>query len=92
MIKQNKIVIYQSENGEVELRADIEQDTVWATQAQIGELFTVNVRTVSEHLQNIFKTDELQQDSVIRNLRNTGSDGKSYVTKFYNLDAIMADE
>ena len=48
------------------------------------------MRTVSEQLQNIFKESELVETSVIRKFRNTGSDGKSYMTNFYNLDAIIA--
>ena len=48
----------------------------------MAELFGVDVRTVSEHLKNIFKTDELNEDSVIRNFRTTAADRKSYNTKF----------
>lgn len=54
------------------------------------ELFGVDVRTVSEHLQTIFKTKELLEDSVVRNLRTTAADGKSYATNFYSLDAIIS--
>ena len=92
MKKQNKgaIVIYEDKNGNVELRADIEKETIWATQAQIAELFDVDFRTVSEHLNNIFQTRELVRNSVFRKFRNTGPDGKSYETKFYNLDAMIA--
>jgi hypothetical protein len=88
--QKDNLVIYQGENGDIELRADIEKDTIWATQADIVALFDVDVRTVSEHLQNIFKSEELQETSVIRKFRNTGTDGKKYMTNFYNLDAIIA--
>ena len=92
MKKENKnaIVIYEGRDGSVELRADIKGETLWATQAQIADLFDVDFRTVSEHLKNIFQTRELSRDSVFRKFRNTGSDGKSYETKFYSLDAIIA--
>ncbi|WP_246209840.1 RhuM family protein, partial [Wolbachia endosymbiont of Atemnus politus] len=53
-------------------------------------LFDVNIRTINEHLQNIFASQELDKDSVIRIFRNTASDGKKYPTQFYNLDAILA--
>jgi hypothetical protein len=53
------------------------------------ELFGVDVRTVNEHLQNIFKSSELEEDSVIRKIRATAADGKNYNTAFYNLDAIL---
>ncbi len=89
-MNKNNIIIYQGKDGNVELRADINEDTIWATQAQIAQLFEVDIRTISEHLQNTFKTEELDQNSVIRKFRNTGKDGKSYKTKFYNLDAIIA--
>ncbi|MES2315087.1 MAG: RhuM family protein [Patescibacteria group bacterium] len=87
---ENKIVLFTNDTGEVELRADIEKDTLWATQAQIAELFEVNVPTINEHLKNIFRTKELNENSVIRKFRITAKDGKRYLTQFYNLDAILA--
>ena len=57
---------------------------------KIAELFNVDVRTVNEHLTNIFKTSELDENSVIRKFRITANDGKNYLTQFYNLDAIIA--
>ncbi|WP_239649624.1 virulence RhuM family protein [Methylocucumis oryzae] len=56
----------------------------------MAELFDVSVPTINEHLQNIFKTNELEEFSVIRKFRITASDGKKYNTNFYNLDAIIA--
>ena len=92
MKNKNKkgLVIYQAKSGAIELRGDFTRETIWATQAQIAEVFSVNVRTVSEHLVNIFKNKELSRDSVIRNFRNTATDGKTYNTQFYNLDAIIS--
>ena len=87
---KDNIIIYENKNRTVELRADIEKDTIWATQGQISDLFEVDVRTVNEHLRNIFRTHELKQISVIRNFRITAKDGKRYLTKFYNLDAVIA--
>lgn len=87
---KNNIVVYQAKSGAIELRGDFEKDTVWATQAQIAEVFGVNVRTISEHLVNIFKSKELSKNSVIRNFRNTADDGKTYNTQFYNLDAVIS--
>lgn len=89
-IFNNNVIIYQAKSGAIELKGDIKHDTIWATQAQIAELFGVNVRTISEHLVNIFKSKELDKDSVIRNFRNTATDGKVYNTQFYNLDAIIS--
>ncbi len=87
---KNDVVIFQAKNGALELKGDFTHETVWATQAQIAEVFEVNVRTVSEHLVNIFKSKELEKDSVIRKFRITASDGKAYETQLYNLDAIIS--
>jgi hypothetical protein len=89
-IKEKELVIYQAKSGAIELRGDFASETVWATQAQIAEAFGVNVRTVNEHLKNIFKTKELSEMAVIRKFRITASDGKTYNTNHYNLDAIIS--
>jgi len=65
-------------------------ETVWASQKGMAEIFDVDVRTVNEHLQNIFKSEELDTVSVIRNFRITAPDGKNYDTNFYSLDAIIS--
>ena len=83
-------MIYQAKSGAIELRGDFSRETVWATQADIAKVFGVNVRTVSEHLVNIFKSKELNKTSVVRNFRTTAKDGKIYDTQFYNLDAIIS--
>jgi len=87
---KKSLAIYQAANGAIELPVDAGNETIWATQKQIADVFDVNVRTVNEHLQNIFKTDELEEDSVIRKFRITAADGKTYDTMHYNLDAIIS--
>lgn len=67
-----------------------EDGTIWLTQKLMAQLFDVDVRTVSEHLRNIFISGELEKKSVIRKFRITASDGKSYLTMHYNLDAIIS--
>ena len=89
-VLNNKVVIFQAKSGAIELRGDLSKETIWATQAQIADAFDVNVRTVNEHLVNIFSTKELRKDSVIRKFRITAADGKKYDTQFYNLDAILS--
>ncbi|MDK2899477.1 MAG: hypothetical protein PWQ10_664 [Patescibacteria group bacterium] len=89
-MKENSLVIYQNDNGAIELPIDIKAETIWASQKQIAELFNVDIRTINEHLMNIFKSLELNEDSVIRNFRITATDGKKYNTKHYNLDAIIS--
>ena len=66
-----EVVLYAAPDGEIRLDVRLEQDTVWLTQAQMAELFGKNVRTVSEHIRNIFKEKELDDSSVIRNFRIT---------------------
>lgn len=84
------IVLYKSKDGTVKLDVQLEKDTVWLTQKLMAILFDVDIRTVNEHLQNIFESRELQRSSVIRKFRNTAADGKQYDTQFYNLDAIIS--
>lgn len=91
--KKESIVIYEAEDGQVELRADIEEDTIWATQVQVARLFEVDVRTVNEHLKNIFSSEELKEISTIRKFRIVQNEGGRKVmrdTNCYNLDAIIA--
>lgn len=89
-INGGEIILYQSKDGTSQLNVKLQDQTVWLTQKKIGELFEVDVRTVSEHLQNIFQSHELDEKSVIRKFRNTAADGKTYETQFYNLDAIIS--
>ena len=88
---KGKIVIYTSDDGKIAIDTQIEDETIWLTQKQMAELFDKNIRTINEHIQNIFKEGELSDDeSVIRKFRITASDGKLYNTKFYNLDVIIS--
>ena len=89
-IKKPQIVIYQTLGDRQKICVRIEDENVWLTQKLIAELFDVNVRTVNEHLKNIFLEQELAENSVIRNFRITAADGKDYDTKHYSLDAILA--
>jgi hypothetical protein len=83
-------LIYQTADGRTRVQVRIEQETVWLTQKQMAELFQKDVRTVSEHIGNIFEEVELQPDSVVRNFRITAADGKQYDTRHYNLDVIIS--
>jgi len=85
-----KILLYTALNGDVRVDVYIEDETVWLTQKSMAELFGVEVNTVNYHLKEIFKSFELQEDSVIRKIRITATDGKNYATNFYNLDAIIS--
>ncbi len=85
-----QIAIYQSEDGDIHIDVQLEQDTVWLNQAQMCVLFDKNKRTVSEHIRNIFKEGELQEQAVVRNFRTTAADGKSYEVNHYNLDVVIS--
>lgn len=80
----------ESSSGESGVEAIYADESIWLSQKMMGELYNVNVRTVSEHLRNIFNDSELEEEEVIRNFRITATDGKNYNTKHYNLKAIIA--
>jgi prophage maintenance system killer protein len=90
MNEKQEIVIYQGENGDVSLSADFRNDTIWATQAQIAELFGTKRQAITKHLKNIFECEELNENSVCSILELTAADGKKYDTKVYNLDAVLS--
>lgn len=77
-------------SGQGGIEAIYADEDVWLSQRMMGELYGVNVRTVNEHLKNIFADGELQADSVIRNFRITAADGKHYNAQHYNLSTIIA--
>ena len=73
-----EFVLYQTEDGQTRLEVRLQEDTVWLTQKRMAELFQKNVRTINEHIQNIFDEGELAPESVIRKFRITAEDGKRY--------------
>jgi len=86
----NEFLLYTSPNGEVKVEIFLHNETVWLTQEKIAELFGVDRTVITKHLRNIFAVNELQEDSVCAKIAHTASDGKTYQTKFYNLDAIIS--
>ncbi|MBD5223142.1 MAG: DNA-binding protein [Bacteroidales bacterium] len=87
--QDNEIILYQPDST-VKLEVRLENETVWLTQQQIADLFGVKQPAISKHLKNIFESGELIETSVHSILEYTATDGKSYKTKFYNLDAILS--
>ena len=85
-----EFLIFTGQAGEDGIEVRVTDETVWLSQKLLAELFGVDVRTISEHLGNLFDSAELKADSVIRKFRTTAADGKNYNTQFYNLDAIIA--
>ena len=87
--QDNEIILYQPDTT-VKIEVRLNNDTVWLTQQQIADLFGVKQPAISKHLKNIFESGELIESSVHSILEYTAADGKSYKTKFYNLDAILS--
>ena len=86
----SNIILYTTDSGSVSVQVQYEDGTFWLTQKRMAELFGVEVHTINYHLKEIFQSNELQEDSVIRKIRTTAADGKNYLTNFYHLDAIIA--
>ena len=77
-------------SGEGGVEAVYADENIWLTQKMMGVLYDVETHTVNYHLKKVFSDSELEEDSVIRNIRITATDGKNYNTKHYNLSAIIA--
>ena len=90
MDENNKILIYTGQDGLTKIDVKLEEDTLWLTQSQMCELYQTSKSNVSEHIKHIFEEGELLEESVVRKFRTTATDGKSYLTTFYNLDMIIA--
>ena len=88
--KLKDLILYQSENTNKSIEVLYDNEDFWLTQKTMGELFNVAENNITYHLQNIFKSGELNKDSVTQKIRVTASDGKNYNTTFYSLDAIIA--
>ncbi len=87
---RGEIVIYQSGETRPELQVRLENESIWLNQAQLSLLFATERSVITKHLRNIFKEEELEQESVCAKFAHTARDGKKYQTTFYNLDAIIS--
>ena len=90
LIENNKIVIYTTDDGQVEIEVRLEDENVWLTQNSMAELFDTTRNNITMHIKNIFEEGELQENSVSKESLLTAKDGKNYKTKFYNLDLIIS--
>lgn len=89
-MNKSNIILYTTDTGNVNIQVQYEDGTFWLTQKRMAELFGVETNTINYHLKEIFKSGELEEDSVIRIFRITANDGKNYNTNLYHLDAIIA--
>lgn len=89
----SELLLFQTEDGQTRIQVRLEDETVWLSQKQLAELFQKNVRTISEHIQNIFDEGELLPGATVRNFRIVAPEGGREVAReiaFYNLDAIIS--
>lgn len=92
----SEIIIYQNPTGDIKIDVRLEEETVWLTQAQMGQLFGKDKRTISEYIRNIFKEGELNEGVVVRNFRTTTQHGaiagktQEVEVKGYNLDVVIS--
>jgi hypothetical protein len=90
---RSDFLLYAAGDGNIKVEVFVQDETVWLTQKRMAELFAVDVRTVNEHLRNIFGTNELEESATIRKIRTVQKEGTREVSReldFYNLDAIIA--
>jgi len=76
-MNNSEILIYKNPEGSIKIDVRLEEETVWLSQAQMADLFGKGRTTITEHIQNVFKEGELDENSVCRNFRHTAADGKS---------------
>ena len=86
----NEFLFYTTPAGDVKIEIFLHNENVWLTQDKIALLFGVQRPAITKHLKNIFENQELVEESVSSILEHTANDGKKYLTKFYNLDAIIS--
>ena len=85
---KNEIILFDNQN--IKLEVNMKDETVWLTQAQMAELFGKDRKTITRHIQNIYKDGELEEKEVCSFFEHTANDGKVYNTQFYNLDMIIS--
>jgi prophage maintenance system killer protein len=92
-MKQDQIVIYQTEDGQTQIDVRLENETVWLTQTQMAQLFKSSRTNVLEHIQHIYEVEELEKEATCRNFRQVRQEGKRMVNRtmtMYNLDMIIS--
>jgi prophage maintenance system killer protein len=90
MVKVQDIILFKDNDFSIEVKLDLNEETVWLTQKQISELFNRTYDNINLHIKNIFKEGELIENEVSEYSSVTASDGKKYRTKLFNLDLIIS--
>ena len=92
-MEENKIVIYQTEDGQTQIDVRLENETVWLTQSQMAELFQTDRTSILRHIGNIYRTDELEEEATCAKFAQVREEGTRIVTRhipYYNLDMIIS--
>ena len=92
-MEEDKIIIYQTEDGQTQIDVRLENETVWLTQAQMVELFQTTKQNVSLHLNNLYKEGELKKEGTVKEYLTVQQEGKrkvSRIVKYYDLDVIIS--
>ena len=87
---EQRIIIYNSEDGRAKVTLYARDGSVWMNQSQLAELFDTSIPNISMHISNILKDRELSRDSVIKEYLTTATDEKQYSVTFYSLEMILA--
>ena len=90
MEQELQFLLYDLPDDSAKVQVVVRDETVWMTPKAMGVLFGVEKNTINYHLKEIFRSNELTEDSVVRKIRITAADGKNYDTNFYHLDAIIS--
>ena len=93
MKQNNQIAIYKSKTGQISMHLDIKRDTVWLTQKQMSILFNKDIKTISEHIGNVYQEKELERNSTIRKFQIVQQEGSRQIKRsvdHYNLDIIIS--
>lgn len=87
---ENKIAIFETQDGLVQLPVNINAETVWLNRSQMADLFGRDIKTIGKHINNVLKEELAYDNSVVANFATTASDGKVYKVDYYNLDVIIS--
>ena len=86
----DSVLLYQTEDGQVQLQVRLDDDTVWLSQAQLGDLLDSSKQNIGQHVRHVFSEVELIEEAVVKGFFTTASDGKRYKVRHYSLDVIIS--
>jgi hypothetical protein len=90
MKKPSEIIIYKNQNGQNQIDVRLENETIWLDAHQLGSIFDVDRTVIVKHIQNVYKTNELEENSTCAKIAQVAADGKMRQMNSYNLDVVLA--